>query len=242
MSKYGSNDVAFFFVDGFELKGDLTEFDLKEEAALEESHGLGDSWREQSATGVRMVSLTQNGFYDDAADAVNTALSGLQQTLRAMLLGVAGNAIGRACTGFFGGFGAKYTRLVSRGELHKATAEYKMSGAKDEAVILQHDVAKTADWNTEGADSVDQGASSANGGVGYLQVPAFTGFSGFVAKIRHSADDVVYADLITFSNVTAGPTAQRVEVAGTVNRHLAVDGNVTGSGSLRAVIAFARAA
>jgi hypothetical protein len=34
--------------------------------------------------------------------------------------------------------------------------------------------------------------------------------------------------------------AQRVAVAGTVNRHLAIDGNVTGSGSVTVWCGFAR--
>jgi hypothetical protein len=72
-------------------------------------------------------------------------------------------------------------------------------------------------------------ASSVNGGAGYQQVSAFSGFTGFVGKIRHSADDTTYADLVTFTNVTSAPNAQRVTCAGTVNRYLCFDGDVTGS-------------
>lgn len=83
-------------------------------------------------------------------------------------------------------------------------------------------------------------ASTVNGGVGYQAVSAFSGFTGVVGKIRHSADDITYADLITFTNVTTAPTAERLTVAGTVNRYLSVSGTVTGTGSITPFVGFTR--
>lgn len=83
-------------------------------------------------------------------------------------------------------------------------------------------------------------ANSANGGVGYLQVSAASGFTNFVGKIRDSADDVTYADLITFDDNVVAPFAQRKTVAGVVDRYLAFDGNVTGTGSITPFVGFAR--
>lgn len=83
-------------------------------------------------------------------------------------------------------------------------------------------------------------ANSSGGGIGFQQVTAFSGFSGYVGKVRDSADDVTYADLVTFANVTSAPSSEAVTVSGTVDRYLAVDGNVTGSGSVTVFIGFAR--
>lgn len=85
-------------------------------------------------------------------------------------------------------------------------------------------------------------ASTVNGGAGYQQVTDFSGFTGYVGKVRHSADDSVYADLAVFTNVTTQLTPQRVAVAPgtTVNRYLCHDGVVTGSGSVTALSMFAR--
>lgn len=83
-------------------------------------------------------------------------------------------------------------------------------------------------------------ANSTGGGIAFQQVTAFSGFTGFVGKVRDSADDTTYADLATFANVTSAPSAEAVTVSGTVDRYLAVDGNVTGSGSLTLFIGFAR--
>lgn len=83
-------------------------------------------------------------------------------------------------------------------------------------------------------------ANSSNGASGYQQVTAFSGFTGFVGKLRDSPDDVTYADLITFANVTSAPNAQRVTVAGVVDRYVCFDGDVTGTGSITAFAGVAR--
>lgn len=83
-------------------------------------------------------------------------------------------------------------------------------------------------------------SNTSAGGVGYLEVSDYTGFTGFIGKIRDSADDVTYADLITFANMTASGAQRVVEVAGVIDRYLSFDGNVTGTGSLKAFSGFKR--
>jgi hypothetical protein len=83
-------------------------------------------------------------------------------------------------------------------------------------------------------------SNSPNGAVGYLQVTAYSGFSQAVVKIRDSADDTTYADLLTFATVTIAPLADRQTVAGTIDRYACVDGDVTGSGSLTLLVGLCR--
>lgn len=85
-------------------------------------------------------------------------------------------------------------------------------------------------------------SSTVNGGAGHQQVTAFSGFTGYVGKIRHSADESTYADLATFVNVTSGPNGQCVAVAAgtTINRYLCHDGDITGTGSITVLSAFCR--
>lgn len=101
--------------------------------------------------------------------------------------------------------------------------------------------------NTAGSTGAGTGgsfvrSSTVNGGAAYQVVSAFSGFTGFVGKIRHSADDTTYADLVTFTNVMGWPAAERMVVAPgtTVNRFLCVNGDVTGSGSISELCGFAR--
>jgi len=83
-------------------------------------------------------------------------------------------------------------------------------------------------------------ANTKLGGVGYQFVSAFSGFTGFVGKIRSSPDDITYADLVTFSNVVAAPAAERLTVAGTIDRYLSFNGDVTGAGSITPFVGFKR--
>jgi hypothetical protein len=93
---------------------------------------------------------------------------------------------------------------------------------------------------TGGTGGTVKRANSLSGGWGYQQVTAESGFSAYVGKVRHSTDDASYSDLVTFADAPTAPNAQRVAGAGTVNRYLAADGNVTGSGSITVFIGFAR--
>lgn len=240
MAKYGSKDVGFVLVGGYDLKGYLTEIVGPEsESIMERSDTLGDTWQEHLPTGNKRCYVSQNGFYDDESGGINAAICELQDVSRVMCIAHEGNTIGKKFLGLAGTFAGKYSRILNLAKLHKANVAYTVTGESEQGVILQDFEAITADGDTD-AESVDNAASSANGGAGYLQVGTYTGFTGYVAKIRHSADDSTYADLITFTNVTAARQAERLTVSGTVNRHLLVDHNVTGTGSAQVFVGFAR--
>jgi hypothetical protein len=86
-------------------------------------------------------------------------------------------------------------------------------------------------------------SNTSNGGAGYQAVSALAGITGFIGKIRDSADDTTYGDLLTFTNVTAAPAAERLtNVADTVvDRYLCYTGTITGVGSISVFVGFARA-
>ncbi|HXG69516.1 MAG TPA: hypothetical protein VNJ04_02775 [Gemmatimonadaceae bacterium] len=245
MANYGPTSVPFFLVGGRDLLASIV-FDFEDgiEADTEESHGLGGTgWKEHKATGSRKAMLSQRGFFDDAVDGVNDALNGAQLTSQVITYGVSGGAIGARIVGLAGAFAASYGRALSRTGIHKASATYAVTGEREEGRILHGKTSETAaTWNTS---SVDNAASSALGGAGYLHVPALTlgGFTSATVKVRHSADNVTFADLLTFAVVTAKPAAERKVVAGTVNRHLASSGNWNGAGSgqsITPVVGFSR--
>jgi hypothetical protein len=113
-----------------------------------------------------------------------------------------------------------------------ATSDPTINGEQTVTVISDTTFSVPVNVTTGGTGGTFVRANSSNGGVGYQQVSALSGFSGFVGKIRDSADDTTYADLVTFADVTAAPNAQRIEVAGVVDRYLSFDGDVTGTGSI----------
>jgi len=223
MSRHGSDDVAFVLIDGYDVRGFLTTLDESREAGTEDTTVLGDAWGQVAATGVNRYELSQEGFYDDDAGAVNAALVAGNGTARVIAFGFAGNTAGQPMTGVAGPLQAKYDREVTVGELHKATAEYQASGAIEDGVIVHALGAETTATGDTTAAPVDNGASSADGAALYLAITALAldGGTGVTVTVEHSADDVTYTTLGTVAAATA-IGAQRITVAGTVNRYLAV--------------------
>lgn len=238
MAKYGSSDVAFFLIDGFDLTGESTTLSEATEAVIEETHGLADSFVEQTASGVRKAELAAEGFYDDASDKSNAALSGNETTSRVVSYGLAGNTLAQAFVGLEGAFGGTYTRQATRGELTKASATWTVTGTKSEGVILLPLAAVTA---TDYGGAVNNAASSASGGVAFLQVTAVSGTSPTLdLKIRDSADNATYVDLLSFSQFTARG-AERQTVSGTVDQYLKARYTIGGTDpSFTITMGFAR--
>jgi hypothetical protein len=323
--RFGPASVWGPLVDGYDLSASkLKALRDKVIATQEETHGLGDSWKERSPTGEKDTELVQEGaFFDTATGSSHDALSGSvpatpQAVARIVCFGYAGGTIGEPFVGLQGTYSHEYEVIAALGELQKANPTYAVSGQRDPGQIIQPLAVQTADWNTEGtgADWFDftthQGqipitsssvanptvitcpvphrilngqkisitghtgstpavsgtyvatvlttttltvpenvtvggtggtisqVDTLNGGVGYLQVSAASGFTNFVGKIRDSPDDVTYADLITFTDNVSAPFAERLTVAGTVDRYTAFDGNVTGAGSITVFCGFSR--
>jgi len=239
MAKASSANFSVLTVDGYNLlSAKVQSFPYEIEIELEPSEGLGDGWREHTPTGMRKATLEQTGaFFDTTAAGIHDAMSGLPATERLVVWAVPGNTIGAIFSAVKGAFTLSYGVLSTIGKLTKANVKYAVTGQLDEGVILQALGQQTVDWTNT---AVDNAVSSANGGVGYLQVTQLAGLTGFVGKIRHSTDNVSFVDLVTFVNVTAAPAAQRIAVAGTINRYVRFEGDVTGAGTITAFAGFTR--
>jgi len=241
MARYGSADVGFLLLDGMDVLGATTSVDVGQEAVLEETTVLGVADETHGPVGLKRGTLKQSGFFDDVANGANAALVGLAQ--RVACLGIAGNIDGRKFVGWAGVILAKYARKPTRAELHKAEAEAQITGVVEDGVVIHILATESADPFT--GTPYDNAASSANGGAGYLQVNALTlgGFTNIIFKVRHSVDNVTYADLIVFATVTTSPLAERKAVAGTVNRYVRTEYDFTGAGagqSARFMMGFVR--
>ncbi len=113
-----------------------------------------------------------------------------------------------------------------------ATSSPTINGQQTVTVISSTTFSVPVNVTVAGTGGTFVLASTVNGAVGYQAVSAYASFTGVIGKIRHSADDSTYIDLIVFTNVTAAPAAERLTAAGTVNRYLKHTGTVTGSGSI----------
>jgi hypothetical protein len=239
MAKYGPSSVSFFLVGGNSLAGTTSTMTYKKIGGAEATDTLGDSWAEVTPTGRMSAELSQQGWFDDAANSTVSTFVGNEQTSRVVCVAPSGGTAGANVTGFQGAFGAEVERLIEKEGLHKLNCTYKVSGAVEEGKIVEALTAQTASGNSS---SLDNSASSASGGSGYIQATAKSGTSPTMAvKIQHSADDSTFVDLVTFVTAT-DVTAERVTVAGTVNRYLRVNRTVGGSAtpSVTYMVAFAR--
>jgi hypothetical protein len=160
MAKRASVDVAFFLVDGLSLLGYVTNLSDGKEALTEDTKPLGQAWPAPAPTGDKQAEFGQNGWYDDASNGTNGAFSGQQGVNRVLCFGVSGNTAGQPFAGYVGIYASKYTRVVSKGALHKANASYAITGAAEDGVILHPLGAETAAGNSEGATSVDRNAET----------------------------------------------------------------------------------
>jgi hypothetical protein len=130
------------------------------------------------------------------------------------------------------------TTSAAVADVVKAAVAAISTGAIDVGVAIEDFRAVTADGN--GA-SVNNGASTANGGVAHLHVTAFSGLTSDVILLEHSTDDSIFTTLGTFTTVT-GLTSQRLTIAAgtTVNQYLRLTDDVTGTGSITRSVSFAR--
>lgn len=121
------------------------------------------------------------------------------------------------------------------------SAEAIANGGLDSGLWL---VCQTAVSATTTTASVDNAASSTNGGVAHLHVTANARTATTVIAVQHSADNSTWADLVVFGTVAlSGLDSERVEVASgtTVNRYLRTRTTIaTGTGAITRSVAFSR--
>ncbi|MCP5016869.1 MAG: hypothetical protein GY938_16615 [Ketobacter sp.] len=96
---------------------------------------------------------------------------------------------------------------------------------------------------TTNYDSVDNGASTANGAIGVLHVARSAGSMGsnnWEIKIEDSTDDGVWSDLMVFTADGAQTIAETATVSGSVSRYARATVTKTGGNDLIAWVNFIR--
>lgn len=149
--KQGSSSFAVLLVDGYNvLAAKVQSVSWKKSIPLERTDGLGDSWEEQSPTGIMIATVTQAGaFFDTATNSIHDAFKAAALTVRLLCFAPTGNEIGGVFVGIEGSYSQTYDAAPSVGKLTKANAAYAASGQLDEGVIVQSHTSKTVDWNTK---------------------------------------------------------------------------------------------
>lgn len=123
-----------------------------------------------------------------------------------------------------------------------------INGVRTVTVLTTTTFTITDNVTVGGAGGTFLRGRTSNGGVGYLQITqiALGGHDAASITVRHSADNVTFADLAVFTAATAIGAERKAVAAGTtVNRYMAVALDFTGAGTdptCTFFVGFARAA
>lgn len=158
MSKYAGKDVLVL-VDGYNLTAMLMEQIVAgREPITQQSNPFGVSTESHTPIGiVKGYANVGGGIYDEAVDALHTALSTVVGISRVMCIAMEGNTIGKHFMGFEGAYSQKYEVMVQKDGLTKANVAYLIDGAVNDGRIVQDLATFTADWDTKtgGANATD---------------------------------------------------------------------------------------
>lgn len=239
MAKSHGKNARILFAE-FDLSSYFRSVDTTRTAALADATAFQDAW-DKSVVGVLGGKVTLDGLFDGAADAVDedlTAAFGVDAT-QVVTVAPADMAVGARCKLLLSRL-ATFAVKTPFNDVNQVSAEITADDKIVGGVSLHAVSGETATFN---GTAVDNAASSANGALAHLHVPANTRDGSTTFKVQHSVDNSVWADLITFAAVGATTkTSERpAAVAGTVNRYLRVIGTLAGTtGSITPAVAVAR--
>lgn len=224
-------------LDERELSGFFNATDLSGDGEIAETTTYGAAGDAKTfIRGLNSGTVTLGGFYDSAAAADGELSTNRTSELSQLVtIGPEGLAIGKVVR-LLASRETSYVVSSPVTDVVAISVDLTVDGILDRGVSLHDLVAEEATANFA---SVDNGASTAAGGLGQLHVTGFSGFTNVIVRVQHSVDNVVFTDLITFATVT-GAISERVTLAGTINRFLRATLTVIGVGSVIFQISFGR--
>jgi hypothetical protein len=241
--RHGKNTIVMF--DQYDLS---TYFNMATTSAMAEPVDTTTfgSANKTYAVGMKDATVSFEGLWDGSTDAVDEVLSAAVTATadKVITVGSEGAAIGRRAK-LINSIESSYEIKAAVADMVTISAEVQASGIKgglDGGVLL---AAQQTVSSVTANTSVDNAASSANGGVAHLHVTTNSRDGAATIKVQHSANNSTWADLVVFTATTSSTTtSQRVEVAAgtTVNRYIRANVSaIAGStGSVTITVGFAR--
>lgn len=222
-------------VDQYDYSSYLNNTDMSWEVDVPETTTFGDGDRTYIA-GLRNSTMSFAGFWDSVIDGEITASNMGAATANLVSYAPEGLSTGSVVysvqsrnTSFSVGSPVDGVSSIS----------LDVQGTdKLRAGISLHNL--TAETATTNATAVDNGSSSANGGVGYLHVTANTFATSLDISI-YDASTTTFTSLIDFTQLTTEATAsERKTVAGTILNNVRAEWTAVGTGACTFVVGFQR--
>lgn len=241
MSNAVHGRLCSVYFNQFDLSNYLNKFDAQRNAPELDQTTFLDTAKTFIA-GLQDGSISLEGFFSHDETDLDTAEDNFKLALTASANGVLtvapeGGAVFGKRALVCDAIENKHAISATTQTLIQSNAAFR--GEISHGVMLAAKAARTATGN---GTSVDNGASSANGGVAHQHVFSKSGTSPTLdTKIQHSVDDSTFADLITFTQATT-VGSERKTVTGTVNRYLRESRTISGSATptFTNAVAFAR--
>lgn len=240
MANYGWQDIDIISVDGFNVQPmNVIDIEIpKPKAAIEKLHGAGNQFAKAYDTGIRMadgdVVLRMPYDYDGVSttdDSYEAFVTNAHKVDGVVAIGVEGNVKG-AKVWFFSAHNLDYSHEPGQETLTKTVATWTVNGQIHPGLIVTTLRTVTADGDSE-STSLNNAASTATGGYAMLHAGnvVLDGGTALQVDVRHSADNVTFADLVAFTAVSADRAGEIKNVATgtTVNQYLAAQWDFTGS-------------
>lgn len=183
--------------------------------------------------------ISTSGLFDSSAGASDAVLSGLiQQDDNTFTVLPEGNGAGRRAIVANGEL-TSYEISSPVADVVAISAEVQADGGLYHGVDLTGQNVVSASGVTTG---LDHGSATHSGVLANLHVTANDRDGATTIKVQHSADDITYADLITFTSVSASATGgETITSTGTVNQYLRAEHTLAGSsGSVTYHVSAAR--
>lgn len=203
------------YVNGYDLTAFFKSSSVEGTAEAAETSTFGVTAKTFIA-GLKDATLSLEGLFDGVANAIDEVLQaalGVASSIWTVLL--EGDVIGKRGYGF-DAIETNYSVESPVDDVVGVAAEAQ-SKVGLESVLVSHPLA--AETVLGSSASIDNAAASTNGGVGYLQVSAFSGWDSVDIVVEDSADDSVFATVLTFANVTAARAKERIAITGTVRQY-----------------------
>ena len=239
MPTFAHGKNVSIFVNEFDFSTYFNDVSASSMVETAEVSAFGSSAKEY-IVGLTDGTVSLSGMFDGTATGTDVVFSAVlgSTTKQNVIVAPSGHTNGATAI-MLEADDTSYEVSGAVADVVQTSAEFQSSDGVEHGKILSSGSAITA---TGSGTSVDNAASSANGGVGFVSVPTNTRNGNITVKVQQSADNSTFTDLITFTVVTSTQkTFQRVEVTGTVARYLRVNYTVAGStGSATPVVAFAR--
>lgn len=233
--KHGKDTKVF--VNSSNFSSYFNSADANRTADIAESTTFGNSNKTYIA-GEKDGTISLAGFFDATADAtLQPLLGGADLDL---VVGIDGLDTGDSAT-FMKGNINNYAVSSPVGDIVATSVDVQ----SDEGMWNGKVLVASAFTTTGAQGSADDNSTSTSNGFGaFVIVTSVSGTSptGDI-KIQHSADNVTYADLITFTQVTAATSEVKFVAEGTtINRYIRVFNTIGGSSTptINAIVGFGR--